>query len=114
MEKTPAKTVTLSNSAATRIVEIATKENIPAVLRISVIGGGCSGFQYQYDMEEAAKKEDLVISNKGATLLIDPVSLPYMKDTCVDFVHEPIGSSFKINNPQAVASCGCGTSFSLL
>ena len=83
------------------------------MLRVSVEGGGCSGFQYKFDIERAKAEDDLVLTRDGAVVLIDPVSVNYMAGSQIDFVDDLIGQSFKINNPQATASCGCGTSFSL-
>ena len=83
------------------------------MLRVSVEGGGCSGFQYKFDIERAKAADDLVITRDGATVLIDQVSLGYLAGSEIDFVDDLIGASFRINNPQATASCGCGTSFSL-
>ena len=83
------------------------------MLRVRVEGGGCSGFQYKFDIERERADDDLVIATSGATVLIDPVSLQYMAGSEIDFVDDLIGASFKINNPKATASCGCGTSFSL-
>jgi iron-sulfur cluster assembly accessory protein len=83
------------------------------MLRVSVEGGGCSGFQYKFDMERAQAADDLVIKQDGAVVLIDQVSLGYLAGSEIDFVDDLIGASFKINNPQATSSCGCGTSFSL-
>jgi iron-sulfur cluster assembly accessory protein len=83
------------------------------MLRVSVEGGGCSGFQYKFDIERAKADDDLVLSRDGAVVLIDPVSVNYMAGSQIDFVDDLIGQSFKINNPQATASCGCGTSFSV-
>jgi len=105
--------VTISERAARRIGEILKVEGGGAMLRISVEGGGCSGFQYKFDTERAKADDDIVIEKSGATVLIDPVSLNYMAGSEIDFVDDLIGSSFKINNPKAVASCGCGTSFAL-
>ena len=84
-----------------------------AMLRVSVEGGGCSGFQYNFDIERAQADDDLVIERDGAVVLIDPVSLAYMAGSEIDFVDDLIGASFKVNNPNATASCGCGTSFSI-
>ena len=109
----PTTGVTVSASAARRIGEIAAGEGRPTCLRISVEGGGCSGFQYKFDLVPAADPEDLVISRDGAQVLIDPVSLEYMAGSEVDFVDDLMGAAFKITNPQATAGCGCGTSFSL-
>jgi iron-sulfur cluster assembly accessory protein len=105
--------VTLTERAARRIGEILKSEPPGAMLRVSVEGGGCSGFQYKFDFEQAKADDDLVLSRDGATVLIDPVSVQYMEGAEIDFVDDLIGASFKINNPVAAASCGCGTSFSV-
>jgi iron-sulfur cluster assembly accessory protein len=105
--------VTISDNAARRIGEILKKEPTGAMLRVSVEGGGCSGFQYKFDIERAKAEDDLVLARDGAVVLIDPVSVNYMAGSQIDFVDDLIGQSFKINNPQATASCGCGTSFSI-
>lgn len=106
--------VTLTDRAARRIAEIAAAEKAPVKLRISVDGGGCSGFQYKFDLVEAsAAPDDLVLAKEGATVLIDPISLDFMKGSEIDFVDDLIGASFKINNPNATSSCGCGTSFAI-
>jgi iron-sulfur cluster assembly accessory protein len=105
--------VTLSDSAVKRIGEILKTEPDGAMLRVSVEGGGCSGFQYKFDIERAKAEDDLVLAREGAVVLIDPVSVNYMAGSQIDFVDDLIGQSFKINNPKATASCGCGTSFSL-
>jgi iron-sulfur cluster assembly accessory protein len=81
-------------------------------LRIAVEGGGCSGFQYEIDLDEP-KEDDLVLSEKGETVVIDSVSLPFLADATIDFSEELIGARFVINNPNATSSCGCGTSFSM-
>ena len=105
--------VTISESAARRIGQILKSEPEGAMLRVSVEGGGCSGFQYKFDIERAKAKDDLVLARDGAVVLIDPVSVNYMAGSQIDFVDDLIGQSFKINNPQATANCGCGTSFSI-
>ena len=105
--------VTISDSAVRRIGEILQSEAEGAMLRVSVEGGGCSGFQYKFDIERAKADDDLVLARDGAVVLIDPVSVNYMAGSQIDFVDDLIGQSFKINNPQATASCGCGTSFSI-
>ncbi|HWL04675.1 MAG TPA: iron-sulfur cluster insertion protein ErpA [Xanthobacteraceae bacterium] len=105
--------VSVSDSAARRIGEILGKENAGAMLRVSVEGGGCSGFQYKFDIERSREDEDIVIEKGTAVVLIDPVSLDYLRGSQIDFVDDLIGAAFKITNPQATASCGCGTSFSL-
>jgi iron-sulfur cluster assembly accessory protein len=105
--------VILTERAARRIGEILKSEPAGAMLRVSVEGGGCSGFQYKFDFDQARTDDDLVLSRDGATVLIDPVSVQYMAGAEIDFVDDLIGASFKINNPVAASSCGCGTSFSL-
>ena len=105
--------VTLSDSAVKRIGEILKTEPDGAMLRVSVEGGGCSGFQYKFDIERAKADDDLVISRDGVTVLVDPISVNYMKGAEIDFVDDLIGASFKVKNPNATAGCGCGTSFSL-
>jgi iron-sulfur cluster assembly accessory protein len=108
-----AANITVSERAARRIGEILRQEPTGTMLRVSVAGGGCSGFQYKFDTERAKADDDVVIERAGATVLIDPVSLNYMAGAEIDFVDDLIGTSFKVNNPQATASCGCGTSFAL-
>jgi iron-sulfur cluster assembly accessory protein len=105
--------VTVTERAARRIGEILSQEPAGTMLRISVEGGGCSGFQYKFDTERERAENDIVINKSGATVLIDPVSLNYMAGAEIDFVDDLIGASFKVNNPKATASCGCGTSFAL-
>jgi len=105
--------VTVSERAARRIGDILRQEPAGTMLRVSVEGGGCSGFQYKFDTERERTEDDIVIEKSGATVLIDPISLNYMAGSEIDFVDDLIGSSFKVNNPKATASCGCGTSFAL-
>ena len=105
--------VIVTERAARKIGEILQKEPAGTMLRVSVEGGGCSGFSYKFDTERARADDDIVIEKSGAMVLIDPVSLNYMAGSEIDFVDDLIGSSFKVNNPQATASCGCGTSFAL-
>ena len=105
--------VTVTERAARRIGEILSAEPAGTMLRVSVEGGGCSGFQYKFDIERAKADDDVVIERDGATVLIDPVSLNYMAGSEIDFVDDLIGAAFKVNNPKATASCGCGTSFAL-
>ena len=105
--------VTISERAARRIGEILKSEGDGAMLRISVEGGGCSGFQYSFDIEKARAEDDLIVERDGAIILVDPVSLEYMKGSEVDFVDDLMGQSFKVKNPNAVASCGCGVSFTV-
>jgi iron-sulfur cluster assembly accessory protein len=105
--------VSMSESAARRLVKILAKEEAGAALRVSVKGGGCSGFQYSFDIEKIRAADDLVVERDGATMLIDPVSLEYMAGAELDFVDDLMGQSFRVKNPNAVASCGCGVSFSV-
>jgi iron-sulfur cluster assembly accessory protein len=105
--------ITVSERAARRIGDILKGEPSGTMLRVSVEGGGCSGFQYKFDMDRSKAADDLVISRDGAVILIDPISVNYMVGSEIDFVDDLIGASFKVKNPQAKASCGCGTSFAL-
>jgi len=105
--------VTLSERAARRIGDILKKEPAGSMLRVSVEGGGCSGFQYKFDFERTKGEDDLVLERNGAVVLIDAISQQYMAGAEIDYVDDLIGASFKINNPVASASCGCGTSFSI-
>lgn len=110
----PATEVIVTERAAMRIREIAASEAFEApALRISVEGGGCSGFQYKFDMVGGSEPGDVVLEKEGARVLIDPVSLEYMAGAQIDFVDDLMGASFKITNPKAVASCGCGVSFTI-
>jgi iron-sulfur cluster assembly accessory protein len=105
--------VTISERAARRIGQILKSEGDGAMLRISVEGGGCSGFQYKFDVERAKADDDLVIERDSAVVLVDSASVPFLAGSEVDFVDDLIGASFRVNNPNATASCGCGTSFSI-
>jgi iron-sulfur cluster assembly accessory protein len=105
--------VTLSDAAAKRIAAIVGAEAGKRALRVSVEGGGCSGFSYKFDLTDAAQNDDIVVEKNNATVLIDSLSLVYMAGSEIDFVDNLLGQSFQINNPNAVASCGCGTSFSI-
>ncbi|MGB8364999.1 MAG: iron-sulfur cluster insertion protein ErpA [Rhizomicrobium sp.] len=105
--------VTVSVRAARRIAEILKSESAPVMLRLSVTGGGCSGFQYNFTLDDTRMDDDLVIARDGATVLIDPVSLDFLKGAEIDFVDDLIGAAFKVNNPNATSSCGCGTSFAV-
>ena len=105
--------VTVSDRAARRIAAILAKEPAPVMLRLAVTGGGCSGFQYNFALDETQLDEDLVVERDGVKVLIDPVSLEFLAGAEVDFTDDLIGQAFKVNNPNATASCGCGTSFSV-
>ncbi len=113
MSMTETTPVTVSERAARRISKILSSEPVGTALRVSVSGGGCSGFQYGFDLEKTRAADDLVIERDGAVVLIDPVSLPYIDGSEIDFVDDLIGQSFQVRNPNATASCGCGTSFSI-
>ena len=105
--------VTVSESAAARVAAIVAAEADKSALRVSVEGGGCSGFSYKFDLADEPTDDDLVIREGDATVLIDPISVMYMNGSVIDFVDDLMGQSFQIRNPNATASCGCGTSFSV-
>jgi len=106
--------VTLSDSAARRIARILSGEADKRALRVSVEGGGCSGFSYKYDLvEDRSEPDDLVIEKEGAKVLIDSMSLQFLGGSEIDFVDDLMGQSFQIKNPNATSSCGCGTSFAI-
>ncbi len=105
--------VTLSSSAAARIADIATRQAKPAILRLSVEGGGCSGFQYKFGLADAPDSDDLVSETDGVRLVVDPVSLDLIAGAEVDYVESLGGSAFRVTNPQAASGCGCGSSFSI-
>ena len=105
--------ITITERAAQRIGQILRNEPAGAMLRVSVEGGGCSGFQYKFDFDQSKAADDLILTRDGATVLIDPMSQQYMEGAEIDYVDDLIGASFKIKNPVATASCGCGTSFSI-
>jgi len=106
-------TVTLSDSAAKRIAVILKSDAEKKAMRVSVEGGGCSGFSYKFDLVGDADDDDLILEKGDAKVLIDSLSLVYMSGSEIDFVDNLLGQSFQIKNPNAVASCGCGTSFSV-
>lgn len=107
------QTVTLSPSAASRVAAIAEKQGKPAILRLSVEGGGCSGFQYKFGLAEAPEADDTVAETDGVRLLVDSVSLDLVSGCVVDYVESLGGAAFRVENPQAAAGCGCGSSFSV-
>jgi iron-sulfur cluster assembly accessory protein len=106
-------TITVTDRAVRKIGAILGREPPGTMLRVSVEGGGCSGFQYRFDMERERAPDDLLIAREQAIVLIDPVSVNYLQGAEIDFVDDLIGQSFRVNNPNATAACGCGTSFSL-
>ena len=105
--------LTLTPAAAKRIAWIAEKQTKPAILRLSVEGGGCSGFQYKFDLAEAPEGNDAVSETDGVKLVVDPVSLDLVGGSVVDFVESLGGAAFKVENPNAAAGCGCGSSFGI-
>lgn len=105
--------ISLSRAAAAHLNRLSAEAGKPVLLRVLVEGGGCSGFQYKLDLVEEAAPEEHAITRDGATALVDDMSAPLMAGSVIDYVEELVGSQFRITNPLAVASCGCGTSFSL-
>ena len=106
--------VTLSESAAKRIAFLRTQENSPgAKLRVSVSGGGCSGFSYGFEFDDQQNDDDTVIERNGVEVLIDEVSMMYLAGSEIDYVEDLMASAFAIKNPNASSSCGCGSSFSI-
>lgn len=108
-----APSLTLSPSAAARVAIIAAKQGKEALLRLAVEGGGCSGFQYRFALAEAAEADDLIVERDGVRLVVDPVSLELIAGSTIDYVESLGGAAFKVENPQAVAGCGCGSSFAV-
>ena len=108
-----AQALTLTQAAATRVGAIARKQGKPAILRLSVEGGGCSGFQYKFDLTDAAEAGDSVSETEGVRLVVDPVSLDLVAGSVVEFVESLGGAAFKVENPNAAAGCGCGSSFGI-
>ena len=106
-------TFSVTDNAAKRIAFLASKEGKPVAMRVAVLGGGCSGFQYNFSFEEAAQEDDLTIERNGARVLVDSTSLELLKGSQLDYVEEMVGSSFQVKNPNATSSCGCGNSFSV-
>lgn len=108
-----ATTVAVTENAARRINAVMAKEGPGSMLRVSVAGGGCSGFQYVFDVDREKREDDVVIERDGATVLIDETSLDLLSGSTIDFVDDLVGQSFRITNPNASSSCGCGTSFAV-
>lgn len=105
--------LTLTPAAAKRVAFIAEKQTKPAILRLSVEGGGCSGFQYKFDLADAPDGDDSVSETDGVKLVVDPVSLDLVGGSVVDFVESLGGAAFRVENPNAAAGCGCGSSFGI-
>lgn len=113
MVTTLSSEIGLTPSAAARVAAIAAKQGKPAILRLSVEGGGCSGFQYKFELAEDAAADDAIAETDGVRLLVDPVSLDLVRGANVDFVESLGGAAFRVTNPNAASGCGCGTSFSV-
>jgi iron-sulfur cluster assembly accessory protein len=105
--------VTVTDRAAERIAQIVSNESENNMLRVSVESGGCSGFEYRFDLVPNAEPEDILIERSGAKVLVDSLSLSYLAGSEIDYIDDLMTASFKIRNPNAIASCGCGTSFSV-
>ena len=105
--------IVLSPSAAARVAAIAVRQDKPAILRLSVDGGGCAGFQYRFELADAVAEDDAVANEEGVTLVVDPISLDLVRGSTVDFVESLGGAAFQVTNPNAASGCGCGTSFSI-
>lgn len=105
--------VSLSASAAKQINVIISAQSAASLLRVGVVGGGCSGFSYTFDLDDTVNEDDLVLERDGAKVVIDETSLPFLEGSEIDYVDEIIGAAFRIHNPNATAACGCGTSFSI-
>ncbi len=110
MSETP---FSVTENAARRIALLASKETKPVMMRVAVLGGGCSGFQYNFSFEEARNDDDLLIERDGARVVVDATSMELLKGSELDYVEEMVGSSFQVKNPNATSSCGCGNSFSV-
>lgn len=109
----PSKQVQITDAAFARVAKVLKDETENNALRVSVEGGGCSGFSYKFDLTSERNDDDIAYEKDGTTILIDELSLIYMGGSVIDFVDDLVGQSFQIKNPNAVASCGCGTSFSV-
>jgi len=105
--------MTLSPSAAARVAAIAAKQGKPAILRLAVEGGGCSGFQYKFGLADAPAADDLIVERDGVTLVVDAISLDLVAGSVVDYVESLGGAAFRVENPQAASGCGCGASFAV-
>ena len=112
-ETTLSPDIALTPSAAARVGAIAVKQGKPAILRLSVEGGGCSGFQYKFELADSAEGDDVTVETDGVRLVVDPISLDLVRGASVDFVESLGGAAFRVTNPQAASGCGCGTSFSV-
>ena len=105
--------IELTEAAATRVAAIAARQGKPAILRLAVDGGGCSGFQYRFELAEGVEEDDVTVSRDGVSLIVDSISLDLVRGSAVDFVESLGGSAFRVTNPNAAAGCGCGSSFAI-
>lgn len=105
--------ISLAPSAAARVATIAAKQDKPAILRLSVEGGGCSGFQYKFGLADAPEADDIIAETEGVKLLVDSVSLGLLEGSVVEYVESLGGAAFRVSNPQAASGCGCGSSFAI-
>ena len=103
----------ISDRAAERVAEIVAAQPTPAALRVAVLAGGCSGFQYKFELDQAAQPDDLVLERSGARVLVDPASLDLLGGSVLDYTDALMGAHFTIKNPNATSACGCGASFSI-
>jgi len=113
MATVTAPEIALTDSAAARVATIAEKQGKPAILRLSVDGGGCSGFQYKFGFADSVDADDAVAENRGVKLVVDSISLDLVRGSAVDYVEDLGGAAFKVTNPNAASGCGCGSSFSV-
>lgn len=105
--------ISLTENAAKRVAWIAERQKKPAILRLSVDGGGCAGFTYRFELAEGLETDDTVVETDGVRLAVDPISLDLVKGSAVDFVEDLGGAAFRVTNPNAQSGCGCGSSFSV-
>jgi iron-sulfur cluster insertion protein len=113
MTKTTSAEISLTAAAAARVAAIAERQQKPAILRLSVDGGGCSGFQYRFGLADAVAADDVAVETDGVRLVVDSISLDLVRGAAVDFVETLGGTAFRVENPQAASGCGCGASFSV-
>jgi iron-sulfur cluster assembly accessory protein len=109
----PSADIALTASAAARVARIAQRQGKPAMLRLSVEGGGCAGFQYRFGLADGVASDDIAVETDGVRLVVDEVSLDLVRGSVVDYVESLGGAAFQVRNPQAASGCGCGTSFSI-
>lgn len=105
--------IEITEAAATRVAAIAERQGKPAILRLAVDGGGCSGFQYRFELADGVDEEDIAVARGDVRLIVDPVSLDLVRGSAVDFVESLGGAAFRVTNPNAASGCGCGTSFAI-